>query len=77
MKVKVLFFGIIADSTGLQMKEISDIKNLDGLQKSLSGEFPDLLKYMYRFAVNQQLVSGNKSLKDGDEIALLPPFGGG
>lgn len=77
MKVKVLFFGIIADATGLQMKEIGDIKNLDELQKSLTGEFPDLLKYMYQLSVNQKLVSGNETLKDGDEIALLPPFAGG
>jgi molybdopterin converting factor small subunit len=30
-----------------------------------------------RFAQNQLYVSGNTILSDGDEIAFLPPLGGG
>ncbi len=35
------------------------------------------LRASTRFAVNGALVAGDAALADGDELALLPPVGGG
>jgi len=31
----------------------------------------------FRFAVNQEFVSQKRKLKDGDEVAIIPPMQGG
>jgi molybdopterin converting factor small subunit len=33
--------------------------------------------YNFRVSVNNEITADNPDLKDGDEIALLPPFAGG
>jgi molybdopterin converting factor small subunit len=33
--------------------------------------------YTYRISVNNELTNEDRTLSDGDEIALLPPFAGG
>jgi molybdopterin converting factor small subunit len=51
----------------------------DDLWHALSAEFPALreLRASTRFARGDAFVDGTSALRDGDEIALLPPFGGG
>ena len=77
MKITVLFFGILKDvmaSSELTMQEVSDLKNL---HRQLVERNPELQRYVYRVFVNRTLASGNRSLDDGDEVALVPPFVGG
>lgn len=38
---------------------------------------PQLSKMVLRVAVNRELVGGDTSLAEGDEVALLPPMQGG
>ncbi len=47
--------------------------------EALAAEYPALggLRASTRFARNGAVVSGTEALHDGDELALLPPFGGG
>lgn len=77
MDIKVLFFGIIADITSLDETSFSDIKNTNALRKILVEKHPDIAKYSYLLSVNHEIIKGNKSLNDNDEVALLPPFAGG
>ena len=77
MKIKVLFFGILSEIAGKQAEELSDIVNLRALQSYLWKTFPEIKDMDYRFAINKEIVEGKVEFKDGDEIALLPPFAGG
>ncbi len=51
----------------------------DDLWSGLAAEYPALreLRASTRFARGGRFVDGATALCDGDEIALLPPFGGG
>lgn len=78
-KVKVLFFGPLADSSGAKEVYIK----LNGT--SMLSQIKDLLdkKYLkssnipYMMAVNMEQVRDNIQIKEGDEIAVMPPFSGG
>ncbi len=78
MKVTVKYFGMIAESAGkseevLELEPGSSIKDLKSQQ---------VKKYQIQdaesvqIAVNQNL-NKEVELKDGDEVAFLPPFAGG
>lgn len=77
MEIKVLFFGVLAEVTGVIMKHYREIASFDDLKKRLSDDFPELIHYTYRVAVNSQLSDSDMELNDGDEVALMPPFAGG
>lgn len=52
---------------------------VDDLVEDLVRRFPALrdVRASTRFVRDGALVSGDALLRDGDEVALLPPFGGG
>lgn len=78
MKVNVKYFGMIAEATGRgeEVIEISEgirARDLKSLQVHQYGiQDPDSIQ----LAVNQEL-NKEVELKDGDEVAFLPPFAGG
>lgn len=79
MQVRVLFFGATADEAGKRYVELSsdsNIKAKDAIESVLS-KFPQLRKHKLLFAVNQEYVSGNEALKDGDELAIFTAVSGG
>lgn len=77
MKTKVLFFGVLTDVVKSNKIEVSDVKTTEELMLKVKSDYPEIEKYTFRIFVNKDQVSGNKTLKEGDEIALLPPFAGG
>ena len=78
MKLKLLFFGALTDVVSNQQYVIDAVEtNVSALDASLKSKHPFLNNYKYKIAVNQQIVEGDHSLKDGDEVAFLPPFAGG
>jgi len=77
MSIEVKFFGQLAEATGVSHQKIEDILDTDSLENKISSDFPLLKKHSFVIAVNKQIVNENKSLKSGDEVALLPPFAGG
>jgi molybdopterin synthase catalytic subunit len=81
VKIKVLFFGITHDLTGLQQEqaEIPEGANLERLWECYAARFPRLndLSKALLLAVNQELANRARVLEDGDEVAFLPPVSGG
>ncbi|MEK6540304.1 MAG: MoaD/ThiS family protein [Deltaproteobacteria bacterium] len=47
----------------------------------MKGQFPSIAELIDKksimFSVNQEFATNNTIIKDGDEVALLPPFSGG
>ncbi len=83
--LNVLFFARVREQLGcasLQLPWPATGCDLDGLQEHLCIErgtaWREVLAQdnMIR-AVNQEVVSGNRVLQDGDEIAFFPPVTGG
>ncbi len=79
MKVKVLLFGQAAEVflSDEVFVLLNDESGLFELKEKLHEENEKLKTLNLKWAVNQELVNSQIELKDGDEIAVLPPFAGG
>jgi molybdopterin synthase sulfur carrier subunit len=77
MQVKVLFFGVLTEVAGTVIKHYSDVKTTKDLQLLIEEDFPAIVHYNYRIALNNELLTGDAKLGDGDEVAFMPPFAGG
>jgi molybdopterin converting factor small subunit len=77
MQVKVLFFGILSEVAGTDCRHYSDVWSTDGIKMRILDEFPEIEHYNYRISLNNEIINSDMSLKDSDEVALLPPFAGG
>ena len=81
MKVNVLFFGITRDLTGCPQEqvELREGENLEGLRRLYETRFPRLLSIgnSLILAVNQEIAKDTAPLRDGDEVAFMPPVSGG
>jgi MoaE-MoaD fusion protein len=81
MRVKVLFFGMLKDVTGLSEDslEVAGGASLGSVFDHYAGRFPRLgsLSSQIVLARNQQFASPSDPVSDGDEVALLPPVSGG
>ena len=77
MEISVLFFGVLAEVAQTGIKNYRDVRSLGELNQRIKDDFPGLIYYSYRISVNNELVNNDVELKDGDEIALMPPFAGG
>ncbi len=81
MKIKVLFFGVTRDLTGLpeERTEMPEGANLEGLWSRYAARFPRLhdLSAALLLAVNQEIADRERALQNGDEVAFLPPVSGG
>jgi len=77
MSIKVLLFGAIKDHIGSSELELNDMDSTERVREYLEGEYPFISSTRYILALNQERVEGDRPVKDGDEIALMPPFAGG
>lgn len=77
MEISVLFFGVLAEVTGLHRKHYRDIKSFGDLKHRIEDDFPEIVHYNFRITVNNKIVNEEPLLSHGDEIAYLPPFAGG
>jgi molybdopterin synthase catalytic subunit len=81
MRVKVLFFGILKDllSSETQTLDLPQDAKVEALLAHYRGRLsahPKLLSSL-AIAVNQNYAQPDHLLREGDEIALLPPVSGG
>lgn len=77
MEVKVLFFGVLAEVTGTTIKHYTDVKSIKDLKLKIEDDFPEVVHYNFRISVNNQIIDSDPILKNGDEVAFMPPFAGG
>jgi molybdopterin converting factor small subunit len=77
MDISVLFFGVLAEITGTSRKHYRNIKSFGDLKQRIRDDFPEIVHYNFRIAVNNKLVNEDPLLSPGDTVAYLPPFAGG
>lgn len=77
MEIKVLFFGVLAEVTGTGCKHYPDVSTIGDLSLKITDDFPEIVHYNYRIALNNEIIDSEPALRGGDEVALLPPFAGG
>jgi len=81
MRIKVAFFAAAREATGHReiLLDFDSSVTAAALLDRLSEQFPSLkdIAKSFRVAVNYEYVDGNHPLKDGDEVAMIPPVSGG
>jgi molybdopterin synthase catalytic subunit len=81
MNIKVLFFGLTRDLTGFNQEQVNlpEGESLDSLWRRYESRFPRLkeLSPSLLAAVNEEIVERSSPLRDGDEVAFMPPVSGG
>ena len=81
ISVRVLFFGAARDVVGQTEVDVSLKGNSTAANafEEVLEKFPKLRRFgrSLLFAVNQEYARVEDGLKDGDEVALLPPVSGG
>ena len=77
MEITVLLFGNLAHIAKTNKLIVQDVNDSASVNDLMLSKFPALKNKKYIIALNQQLVKDNQNLKDGDELAFLPPFAGG
>jgi molybdopterin converting factor small subunit len=77
MVVKILSFGVLKDLLPAEITIHNEEIDLESFQKLLKENYSSIAKYDFTVAVNHAIVNRNVTLKNGDVIALMPPFSGG
>jgi molybdopterin converting factor subunit 1 len=75
MHIRVLYFAQLREEAGLSSVDLTVEEGITVslLFKKLFSRGPTGI----RFAVNQSYVNGDCLLHEGDEVAFIPPLGGG
>jgi molybdopterin converting factor subunit 1 len=81
MRVKLLYFASFRDAAGRQEeeRELSEGARVRELWTDLGREIPVFGRFptMPPAAVNREYVAADTVLREGDEVAFLPPVAGG
>lgn len=77
LKINVILFGQLEQLTNCKQVELQDVKDTEELKSKITAQFPQLEGFEYLIALNQEIINENTTLKNNDELALLPPFAGG
>lgn len=72
-----MFFGVLREVTGTFVRHYNDATTTKDLLLLIEEDYPAIVHYSYRMALNNELITDDAKLKDGDEVACLPPFAGG
>ena len=81
MRVQVLYFASFREAAGKdsEARDLGDAASVADLWKALAAEVPYFARFpaMPPAAVNREYAAGDTALRDGDEVAFLPPVAGG
>jgi len=77
MEISVLFFGVLAEVTGTDRKHYRGIESYGDLKHRIEDDFPEIVHYNFRIAVNSKMLNDDPLLRQDDEVAYIPPFAGG
>lgn len=81
MRVRVLLFAGLREAAGTRelALDLPDGAAASALRDRLAHEHPPLAPLLARaaLAVNEEYVTGDAALHDGDTVALIPPVSGG
>ena len=81
MSIRVLFFASLADIAGGRARQVESAEVTDVLSvfNKFAAEFPAMESHRTSvlFSLNSEFARPDAPVRDGDEIAFLPPVSGG
>ena len=80
--ITVKLFAMLRDRVGADILSVNtEARTVADLLAHLAQEYPPLAELMaggrLLVSVNEEFAAQGAQLKDGDEVALMPPFSGG
>jgi molybdopterin converting factor small subunit len=77
MNITVRFTGVLAEVMQTTIKHYRDVRSFGDLKLRIEDDFPEMIYYNYRISVNDEIVSGEPVIVDGDDVIFMVPFTGG
>lgn len=79
MTINILYFGMLAEITGLasEIWQLKDGLTVGDLKREIGDKYPSIRDKKFKVAVNQQIGDDGTKISTQSEVALLPPFAGG
>jgi len=77
MNIEILFFGRLAEFSGVGKMNFPLVKDTDELMERLQVLYPLFINASYSISVNNKIIKQNTILSNYASVALLPPFSGG
>jgi len=81
MSIRVLFFASLADIAGGRESsvEAGEVTDIASVFSKFAEKFPEMEGHRSSalFALNSEFVRPDSPVRDGDEVAFLPPVSGG
>lgn len=79
IRVTLRCFASVREAVGTDslLLELPRGTTVDGVRQKLAESYPRLSRLPLAFAVNRDYARGDAVLRDGDEIAFIPPISGG
>jgi molybdopterin synthase catalytic subunit len=81
MRIQVLYFAVLRERIGArdEMLELPDGTEVGAALDALAARHPAIaqLRGRFRAAVNEAFAGEHDALRDGDQLALIPPVAGG
>lgn len=82
MSITVRFFASLRETVGVDTLELPRQESIEGLLLELQAQlsksaYSAICAENVRLALNQELITRATPLRDGDEVAFLPPITGG
>ena len=81
MGIRVLFFASLADIAGGRERfvESAEVTDVLSVFNKFAAEFPAMEGHQASilFALNSEFVRSDAPVRDGDEVAFVPPVSGG
>ena len=80
MKIEILLFAQLAEEAGFELgsAELAEGATVRTASKKIFSEhLPRVCHLPIRYAVNEDFVSEETTLREGDKLAFIPPAAGG
>jgi molybdopterin converting factor small subunit len=77
MTVKIKLFGQLADIIRQHELSVENVTDTDSLINEMKEQYPAMASVKFMLAVDKKITRENVLLKEGNVVALLPPFSGG
>ena len=76
-KITLLAFGQAARILGARKLDFPWCADAGSLRAQLNTHYPQLAQLPYLLAVDQEIAEEGTTLREGVEVAVMPPFAGG
>ena len=77
MEITVIYSGILAEKTGKVNESLSGAKSLFEIKDILAAKYKGFSELSYVVSLNGVIEHKDVSIKEGDQVALIPPIPGG